>query len=92
MKKTIEATEVRKLVSDEFTEWATKTSESKPETIMSMFNFAIYTMCSMPFMDRVQIAFEILMGKQFFIHVSKDQVTKLNKELVEAQDEIASSK
>lgn len=39
----------------------------------SLINFVIYTCSSLKIWDRIQIAFEILMGKKYCMWISKDQ-------------------
>ena len=62
------------IMTKEFIEWC-KTADD--DTRMAMFNFVIYTFCGMKIPQRVQIAYEIIRGKEFCINISKDQKSAL---------------
>lgn len=48
--------------------------QADEETRESMFSFALYVICTMPLVSRVEIAFRILFGKStFFIITHKEK-------------------
>lgn len=58
------------IITKNYENWFRTASD---DDIGSMFNHAIYTFCNMRFFDRVKIALEILLGKEFCIHISENQ-------------------